>query len=181
MLRPRRLKDRPLYYISFLKLIRIADNWRWKAEIIEEVTRGSSDALGPPCFLFSPAPFIAAYHRRDHFTTFWLTPQLCVPQTSSKYRLFCLSQCDKPSSFNNCLFDISCSIKRFPNVTFPYTWAFYLSTIVRSVIMSSEEVEGGMKDVSLRFEGLIFQEWNFWQPLSSAQNVRNSLRLWFQR
>lgn len=34
----------------------------------------------------------------------------------------------------------------------------YLSAIVRSVIMSSEEVEGGMKDVSLWFEGLIFQE-----------------------
>lgn len=42
----------------------------------------------------------------------------------SKYRLFCLSQCDKPSSFNNCLFDISCSIKRFSNVTFPYAQAF---------------------------------------------------------
>ena len=41
---------------------------------------------------------------------------------------------------------------------FPLYPGFYLSTIVRSVIMSSEEVEGGMKDVSLRFEGLIFQE-----------------------
>lgn len=38
---------------------------------------------------------------------------------------------------------------------------FYLSTIVRSLIMSSEEVEGGMKDESLwveAVEGLIFQE-----------------------
>ena len=42
---------------------------------------------------------------------------------------------------------------------FPLYPGFYLSSIVRSVIMSSEEeVEEGMKDVSVRSEGLIFQE-----------------------
>lgn len=39
-----------------------------------------------------------------------------------------------------------------------YTRGFYLSAFVRSVIMSGEEVEGGMKDKSLCLEGLIFQE-----------------------
>lgn len=64
-----------LLYI-FLNLIRIADKWRLEAAIIEEVIWASSDALGPPCFLFLPAPFIAASHRRDCFLfLFLITPR----------------------------------------------------------------------------------------------------------
>lgn len=120
----RRVKDGLLFHV-FIMLIRNADRWRLKAEIIEEVTRASPDAVVPACFLFWPPPFVAALFCSSLLIpTFWLTPQLCIPQTFSEYGVFRLSQCDKPSSFNNCLFDISGSIKRFPNVTFPYSRAF---------------------------------------------------------
>lgn len=75
VLHPRRLKDTLFLLYIFLNLIRIADKWRLEAAIIEEVTWASSDALGPPCFLFLPAPFIAASHRRDRFLfLFLITP-----------------------------------------------------------------------------------------------------------
>lgn len=38
--------------------------------------------------------------------------------------------------------------------------------------MSSEEVEGGMKDVTLRFDWLILNKCNFGLPLSSTQNAQ---------
>lgn len=106
--------------------IRGSDNWRSHMSLL-----GCS---GPSLFPVFTSTFHSCFPQEgllsfsffDHSPCelFWLTPQLSMLQTSSKYRLFCLSQCDKLSSFNNCLFDTSCSIKRFPNVTFPHTWAF---------------------------------------------------------
>lgn len=123
--------------------------------------------------------FFSFFLRSLTTLTFWLTPQLCIPQTSSKYRLFCLSQCDKPSSFNNCLFDISGSIKRFPNVTFPYSQAFTCLPLLDQWLCQVKKWRVEWRTFHCSLRGLIFQEWNFWQPLSSSQNVWNSLHLWF--
>lgn len=100
-----------------------------------------ANAQNTPYFLFS------TLHRSttsQHFALLHTSRSHKLPP--SKYRVFCLSQCDKQSSFNNCLVDISCIYKRIFYYRFSPLPGFCLSAIVRSVIMSREEVKNGMKD-----------------------------------
>lgn len=99
--------------------IKRGDNWRSHWSLL-----GGSGPSSLPVFANTFQNFLPA--EGDRFSTFstYSTTLSAPRKLPPRCRLFCLSQCDKLPSFNNCLFDISCSIKRSPNVTFPHSRAF---------------------------------------------------------
>lgn len=140
---PRRFNRSPL------SLFVLRDNWRSHRSLSKHL-RCSALPVFTCRHLWQPL----AARRGNRLPTFWLTPQLFLSAPanflppSGSLRSACLHAISRPR-FNNCLFDISCSIKRFSNVTFPpHMQHLCLPAIVRWAIMSSAEVEGGPKDVS---------------------------------
>lgn len=130
------------------------DNWRSHRSLLR-CTRSSVSCFQQHLSNVLPTE-VTSFFSQDHSVRqlFDLLHNFAFPKLPPSDWVFCLSQYDKLSSFNNCLFDISGSIKRF---SFPNSRAFTCRPLLDQWLCQAKEWRLGWRMFHCSLKGWYFR------------------------